>query len=80
MKMRGVINGYVVYGYRNSRLFQKKFIFIAKNKYTQFSTINVYMFPSTTNIVPYVDVKQRMKPRPTVFVSVKLWLYSDMCI
>jgi len=25
-------------------------------------------------------VKQRMKPLPTFFVSVKLWLHIDMCI
>jgi hypothetical protein len=25
-------------------------------------------------------VEQRMKPRPTLSVSVQLWLHSDMCI
>jgi hypothetical protein len=60
--MRAIVDSYIVYGYLNSRLFQKKFIFIAKNKDTQFSSINVYIFPSTTKTVPYVGgVEQRMK-------------------
>jgi hypothetical protein len=37
------------------------------------------MFRSITNIVSFVGgVEQRMKPRPTFSVSVKLWLHSDM--